>query len=42
LAAGNVPDGVAEELLHRHEEAWPEEAAEGGPATYERDARALL
>ena len=38
----DVPDGVAEELLHGHEEARPEETSEGRPEADQRDACALL
>jgi hypothetical protein len=40
--AGDVPDGVAEALLHRHEEAGAQEAAEGDQAAPEPLPRPLL
>ena len=41
-SAGDVLDGVAEALLHGHEEARPQEAAEGDQAAQEPVSRALL
>ena len=40
--ARNVFDGVPEELLHRHEEARPEKAAESYPKAAERNSCSLL
>ena len=40
--AGDVPDGEPEALLHRHEEARAEEAAEGDQAAAEPLPRPLL
>ena len=39
---GNVPDRIAKVVLHGHEEAGPEEAAQGHPPTHQRVPGPLL